>query len=158
MPDTNATSHSQLQNTFPPGCKNRQSLRLSNHAFQTPSMLFSRFPRDGLKFLAVGQTCIATPLQIQLLAIKITLKEASLQRRRPFGVWITVPDSRGGTDFKSQIVIRVSHWANVFFFSAMLHRPRKAAGYALPTATAPQAPCGLLHCVACVARLKRRKH
>ena len=51
---------------------------LSNQAFQTPSMLFSRFPRDGLEFLAVGQTCIATPLQIQLLAIKITLKEASL--------------------------------------------------------------------------------
>ena len=40
--------------------------------------------------------------------------------------------------------------------SALLHRPRKAAGYAVPTATAPL--CGLLHCMACVARLKRRKH
>ena len=54
------------------------------------------------------------------------------------------------------IMNRVSHWANVFFFSALLHRPRKAADYAVPTATAPL--CGLLHCVACVARLKRRKH
>ena len=27
---------------------------LSNQAFQTPSMLFSRFPRDGLEFLAVA--------------------------------------------------------------------------------------------------------
>ena len=35
----------------------------------------------------------------------------------------------------------------------MLHRPRKAAGYAVPTATAPL--CGLLHCMACVARLKK---
>ena len=44
-------------------------------------------------------------------------------------------------------VTRVSQWANVFFFSALLHRPCKAAGYAVPTATA--ALCGLLHCVAC---------
>ena len=42
--------------------------------------------------------------------------------------------------------IRVSHWANVFFFSALLHMPRKAEGYAVPTATAPL--CGLLHCKA----------
>ena len=48
---------------------------------------------------------------------------------------------------------RVSHWANVFFFSALLHRPRKAAGYAVPTATTSL--CGLLHRVAYVARLKK---
>ena len=56
----------------------------------------------------------------------------------------------------SPLSTRVSQWANVFFFSALLHRPCKAAGYAVPTATA--ALRGLLHCVACVARLKRRKH
>ena len=56
-------------------------------------------------------------------------------------------------------VIRVSHWANVFFFSALLHRPRKAAGYTVQQCTACHAALhGLLHCVACVARLKRRKH
>ena len=55
-----------------------------------------------------------------------------------------------------KFVSRVSHWANVFIFSALLHRPCKAAGYTVPTATA--ALRGLLHCVACVARLKRRKH
>ena len=43
---------------------------------------------------------------------------------------------------------RVSHWGDIFFFSALLHRPCKAAGYAVPTATG--ALCGLLHCVACV--------
>ena len=48
---------------------------------------------------------------------------------------------------------RVSHLANIFFFSALLHMPRKAAGYAVPTCTAPL--CGLLHCVACVAGLKK---
>ena len=36
--------------------------------------------------------------------------------------------------------------------SALLHRPRKAAGYAVPTATAPL--CDLLYCLPCVARLK----
>ena len=48
------------------------------------------------------------------------------------------------------IGIRVSHWANVFFFSALLHRSSKAAGYAVLLL--------LLHCVACVARLKKIKH
>ena len=41
---------------------------------------------------------------------------------------------------------------DVFFFSASLHRPCKAAGYTVPTATAPLR--GLLHCLPCVARLK----
>ena len=41
-------------------------------------------------------------------------------------------------------------------FSALCSRPRKAAGYAVPTASA--ALCGLLHCMAYVARVKRRKH
>ena len=53
---------------------------------------------------------------------------------------------------KAPLATRVSHWVNVFFFSALLHRPRKAAGYAVPTATAPLR--GLLHCLPCVARLK----
>ena len=48
---------------------------------------------------------------------------------------------------------REDHWVIVFFFSALLHRPHKAAGYAVPTATAPLR--GLLHCVACVAMLKK---
>ena len=36
--------------------------------------------------------------------------------------------------------------------SALLHRPCKAAGYTVPTATAPLR--GLLHCLPCVAKLK----
>ena len=43
-------------------------------------------------------------------------------------------------------------FGDCLLLSALLHRPRKAAGYAVPTATAPL--CGLLHCLPCVARLK----
>ena len=43
-------------------------------------------------------------------------------------------------------------FGDCLLLSALLNRPRKAAGYAVPTATAPL--CGLLHCLPCVARLK----
>ena len=43
-------------------------------------------------------------------------------------------------------------FGDCLFLSALLHRPRKAAGYTVPTATAPLR--GLLHCLPCVARLK----
>ena len=43
-------------------------------------------------------------------------------------------------------------FGDCLLLSALLHRPCKAAGYAVPTATAPLH--GLLHCLPCVARLK----
>ena len=43
-------------------------------------------------------------------------------------------------------------FGDCLLLSALLHRPCKAAGYAVPTATAPL--CGLLHCLPCVAKLK----
>ena len=43
-------------------------------------------------------------------------------------------------------------FGDCLLLSASLHRLRKAAVYAVPTATAPL--CGLLHCSPCVARLK----
>ena len=43
-------------------------------------------------------------------------------------------------------------FGDCLLLSALLHRPHKAAGYTVPTATAPLR--GLLHCLPCVAKMK----
>ena len=42
---------------------------------------------------------------------------------------VTVVMDYGSPRSEKSVAIRVSHWANVFFFSVLLHRPRSAAGH-----------------------------
>ena len=135
-----------------PVCIHSYSLCL----FTKPGMLFQSTP------LLQNKNAFAFVYSTGLQACVV---EPQPQQRESFYnvMWLTqlrVLHSESPTGLIApRITFRVSHWVNVFFFSALLHRPRSAAGHAvLQDTQCTAALCSLLHCVACVARLKRRKH
>ena len=88
--------------------------------------LFTAYPDTQLLFRAFHAEDVST-LESSNAALQGTLiNDACFEQRLPFG--------------------------DCLLFSALLHRPCKAAGYTVPTATAPLR--GLLQCLPCVARLK----